>query len=124
MILLLLRYQPTETLPVLVVSPPHTFQKMLDYIDNNITAPFTIKSLAEQFFVSESWIIHSFKKYLNISAKHYINNKKVLYAQSLIQSGISATEAAYRCNFENYSTFYRLYKKYLDGTPRNERKNT
>ena len=121
-ILLLLNYKPKGKMPVAITSPPLAFQKLLDYIDEHIFDPLSVKDLADEFFVSESWVIHNFKKYLNIGAKQYINNKKILYAQSMIQSGKSATEVAVLCNFEDYSTFYRVYKKYLGCSPRQDEK--
>lgn len=93
------------------------FDKILNYIDNNLGEPLGIEKLSEEFFVSPSWIKHSFRKFLNISAMEYINRKKILYAQQLIVGGTPAFEAAERCGFKNYSTFFLQYKKILGISP-------
>ena len=39
------------------------------------------------------------------------------------EEGITPTEACERLGFCSYSTFYRLHKKYLGGTPSAFKKN-
>ena len=92
--------------------------EILRYVDENLEKPLDISSLAKTFFVSESWITHAFRNHLQISAMQYINRKRILYAQQLIAGGTPPTEAAAKCAFENYSTFYRQYKKYLNTPPK------
>lgn len=92
-------------------------QSILQYIDDNIEKPITTKILSNVFFVSPSWIEHTVKNYLNISAKQYINLKKILYAQQLIRSGMTATQAAELCSYNNYSTFFRQYNHFLGKDP-------
>ncbi len=90
---------------------------ILLYIDENLALPLTITDLSKKFSVSESWIAHSFKKHLGVSPSQYINRKKIIYAQSLINKGISPMQAAEDCGYLNYTTFYRQYKKYLGISP-------
>ncbi|MBQ9714501.1 MAG: helix-turn-helix transcriptional regulator [Clostridia bacterium] len=90
---------------------------ILQYIDANIESPITTKILADTFFVSPSWVEHTLKKHLNISVKQYINQKKILHAQQLIYSGVTATKAAELCSYVNYSTFFRQYKYFLGKDP-------
>ena len=44
-------------------------------------------------------------------AKQYVLKKKMTYASMLIDEGISVTNAARTVGYENYSNFYRIYKK-------------
>ena len=94
-----------------------TLENILLYIDENPTLPLTIASLSEKFNLSPSWIAHSFKKALGTSPSQYINHKKIMYAQSLINMGTSPVQAAEMCSYINYTTFYRQYKKYLGIKP-------
>ncbi len=120
-----------NTLPLLVLHIKHidkktekekvpihsTIQKILFYIDENPMQPLSLNSLAQTFYLSESHVAHLFKKHLNTSATQYINRKKILYAQSLITSGMMPAQVADICSYESYATFYRQYKKHLGVSP-------
>ena len=54
---------------------------------------------------------------MDIGLKQYINNKKILYAQSLLQTGMRATDVCEACGFRDYSTFYRLFRKITGISP-------
>ena len=83
-----------------------------DYIEKNNSLDF----LAKRFFVSKYYLCHTFKKYSGVSIHSYINHKRVLYAKQLIDRGETASGAAYKVGFGDYSAFYRAYVKIL-GTP-------
>lgn len=91
--------------------------EIIAYIDDNIDIPIDISVLSKRFFVSPSWIMHAFRKFLNISTAEYINRKKILYAQQLIAAGVSPTKAAEACGYKNYSTFFTRYKNIIGNTP-------
>ena len=120
-----------STIPLLVLHLKHigeqavkeklpihsTIQKILFYIDENPMQPLSLNSLSKTFYLSESHIAHLFKQHLNVSATQYISRKKILYAQSLIRSGIMPAQVAEMCSYESYATFYRQYKKHLGVSP-------
>ena len=116
-ILLYLKYMPSESAvePIRVNS---TLADMLKYIDEHPTEEISAQSLSARFFVSSSWIVHTFKKALGISLMNYVCKKRILYAQNLIQNGENPTEAAKLCNYDDYTTFYRQYKKITGHSPR------
>ena len=119
MLLPLLRHQlqqqilPAEENPVL--------KEMLHYIDQHPEQALTAEQLAERFYVSTSWIVHIFRRYLGISLMQYIRKKRILYAQSLIRAGTAPTEVATCCRYENYATFYRQYKAVLGYAPNEDK---
>lgn len=95
-------------------------EEILRFIDENPTIDITAKALAERFYISVSTLVHRFKNDLGISLMQYIDKKRILYAQSLLLGGKSPTEVAELCNYENYSTFYRQYRKILGASPRDD----
>ena len=97
-------------------------EEILSYINERPTEKITVDVLSEQFFISKSWIIHTFKNQLGISLMDYVNKKRMTYAQSLINNGLTPTQACEQCNFSDYSTFYRQYKKFLETMPKNDKK--
>ncbi len=96
---------------------------ILKYIDKNPEKNLNTTVLSNKFFVSPSWLTHTFKKILGISVKQYINIKKAFYAQQLIAKGTKPTKVAEILSFDNYSTFYRLYKKYVGIIPLEDKRN-
>lgn len=88
------------------------------YIDENFARRLTISSLAEKFSVSESSLCHNFRKSTGETVYSYILKKRVIYARELMETGISATEAAYKSGFGSYSNFLRAFEKLEGQTPR------
>ena len=91
--------------------------KILKYIDMHITEPLNAEIIAENCFVSKSWLSHNFKEYLGISLKKYINQKKILIIEQLIPTGISITRLTEEYSYNNYTTFFKQYKQYLNKKP-------
>ncbi len=93
----------------------------IDYINTNIMDEITLETLASKFFISKSYLSHVFKACFKMGVKQYINKQKMLYAQKLIKSGTNPVKASKICSFENYSTFYRLYKSHFGVSPENDK---
>ena len=99
----------------------NTIDKILKYIDKHITEPLNADIIAEQCFVSKSWLSHSFKEYLGISLKKYINQKKMLAIEQLIPTGLSLSHLSEGYSYNNYATFFRQYKQYTGKKPNNNK---
>ena len=120
-ILLQLKHLSSPTENTSVHATNELLKDIIDYIDKNITSQLSLENIAKQFFISVSALSHSFKKYTNTTVKQYVNYKKILYSQNLIRSGFNTTEAYIQIGFNNYSTFFRLYKKYLGSSPETDK---
>ena len=92
---------------------------IIDHINDHLSEEITVDGLAEQFFLSRSHLMHLFKAETGYSVGAYINEKRLLLSKSLIQNGMSATEACYESGFRDYSTFCRAFRKKYQTTPRN-----
>ena len=62
-------------------------------------------------------MIHSFRRETGATIHMYLTQKRLLLAQQLIGSGMSATESCYASGFHSYSAFTRAYGKYFGTTP-------
>lgn len=120
-VLLYLKHLPSET-AVAPIRENRTLENILHYIDEHPEQQLSAEQLSAEFYMSTSWIVHTFRKTLGISLMQYIEKKRILYAESRIRGGMSPTEVAKLCNYENYSTFYRQYKKILGHTPQEDMK--
>lgn len=100
--------------------------KVIRYLNENISADISLDKLAKRFFVSKYYLCRAFKRHNGISIHGYVTQKRVLYAKQLIEEGETASGAAYRVGFGDYSAFYRAYMKIVgvspaSGQPRKEK---
>lgn len=91
---------------------------MLEYLNTNLSDDISIDSLADKFYISKYYLMHTFKDETGYTIGNYLTTKRLLHARDLIQTGTPITEACFACGFKNYSTFSRAYKKYFKKTPR------
>lgn len=87
---------------------------LLIYIDENIREPLSVAHLAKKFNYSNSFLNIEFKKHMKIPLMQYIKSKKIMEAHRLILSGAKKCKVAETFGFDTYSTFYRLYYKYVN----------
>ena len=97
---------------------------ILTYINTHLTQEITIDSLAEQFYTSRYYLMHTFKQETGYTIGQYLTTKRLLYAQELIKNDMPVTEACLTCGFQNYSTFSRAYKKNFGVSPTEQKMQT
>ena len=91
--------------------------RVIRYLNENIYRNISLDTLARRFFVSKYYLCRAFKKHNGVSVHGYINHKRVLYAKQLIEQGETASGAAYKVGFGDYSAFYRAYVKIIGKAP-------
>jgi AraC-like DNA-binding protein len=64
-----------------------------------------------------SCLAHTFKEQMNISIHQFILKKRLVMAHHKILAGEPATKAAMECGFNDYSGFYKQYKKLFGKNP-------
>lgn len=96
--------------------------RVIRYLNENAERDISLDRLARRFFVSKYHLCRAFKKHNGISVHGYINRKRVMYAKQLIESGETASRAAYQVGFGDYSAFYRAYVKIVGKSPTSSEK--
>ena len=91
--------------------------KVARYVNEHIEENISLDEVARKFFISKYYLCRLFKKYSGVSVHAYITQKRVLYAKQLIESGQTASGAAYKVGFGDYSAFYRAYVKQIGRPP-------
>lgn len=90
---------------------------IMEYLNHHFTENLSIDWVAEKFSLSNSYLSHLFKEHVGISLWSYVIIKRINLFNKLISKDGSIEENCYKVGFQNYSNFFRLYKKYMRMTP-------
>ena len=97
--------------------------RCMDYIDRHLQQPLTVKKLAEELDLSESYISILFKRETGMAVSEYIRRRRVETAKSLLQyTEFACVEIAEYLCFSSESHFSRIFREYTGQTPREYRK--
>ena len=105
------------------VSVSSTITDIIAYLNDNLTENITLDQLSEYFFISKYYLNRAFRKATGTTVVDYLIYKRVIFAKQLLMNGHSATEAALKSGFRDYSVFYRAYRKNLGHSPLVDRRD-
>ena len=91
--------------------------KITEYIDLNIANKILIEDIANHLALSVSRVSHIFKQETGTSILKYINKKRMMLAKELIRQGDQFFNIANKCGFQDYTSFFRAFKKEYNLTP-------
>ena len=103
--------------PSPVMPKSDRIREILNYIDSHLAEDIDAEELARVFFVSKFHMMRQFRQETGTTVHLYITQKRLMRAQALIEGGMRATEACYRCGFRSYSSFTRACAKHFGTTP-------
>lgn len=87
------------------------------YIDRHLTQALSVEQICAQLHITQSYLLHLFKKHLNISPKKYIMSKRLATAQMALRAGAKPVDVYKQCGFFDYSTFFRAYRNHFGHSP-------
>lgn len=99
-------------------------QKIIRYVDSHTEEPLDARIVACRLKVSRSHIQNVFSQSMQIGLKQYIMQKKIMAAHHDLMKGNPATEVAAKYHFNDYSTFFRAYKKIFGCAPSSVRRKS
>lgn len=92
--------------------------EVCDYIDGHFNDTVTVSDIADRFYISQSQLNRIFKKDTGMTVKTYLNMRRITHAKNLIMYGRQMIKNIYiDCGFDDYSTFYRAFVKYVGMSP-------
>ncbi|AXI08113.1 AraC family transcriptional regulator [Oceanobacillus zhaokaii] len=96
------------------------FVSVLDYIETYLTDPeLSLDKVSNHFHLNKYYFSHYFKKNMNLPFYRYVSLKRLSFAVTMIkQNQISMEKIALDCGFHDYSSFYRLFKKEYNLSPK------
>ena len=109
--------QEGATNPSPVIPEDPRVVEWMQYIEQNLSEDLDMDALAERFFISKFHMMRLFRNHTGFSVHTYLLQRRLLAARQLMEGGMRATEACYRCGFRSYSSFTRAYNKHFGTTP-------
>lgn len=96
------------------------FVSILEYIESHLTElDLSLDNISNYFHLNKYYFSHYFKKNMNLPFYRYVSLKRLSFAVTMIkQNQISIEEIALKCGFPDYSSFYRLFKKEYNLSPK------
>lgn len=101
---------------------PDLVTSVIYYINQHLAEKLSLSVLCDQFYLSKAHLNRIFKQSTGATIWNYIQTKRLLLSKELLSSGMTPTDVCVRTGFQDYTTFYRAYKKYFGVSPKSERK--
>ena len=98
-------------------------RKVVDYINLNLVNDLSVKNLADLFYISPTYLARIFKKEVNYSIVEYINRQRIRRSTLLLKdSNLPVNQISQIVGINDFNYFSRLFKKYMNKTPSQYRK--
>lgn len=95
-----------------------------DYISAHFQEQITLERLAEEFYVSKSYLSRSFKEVVGFGFREYVNILRIRLAQEMLEdSNLTISEISETVGFETASYFGRVFQKHLAISPSQYRRD-
>ncbi len=88
------------------------------YINSNLSQNLSLEVLSKKFHISKTHLNRIFRASLGTTVGQYIKIKRLFWAKELLQKGESPMEVYFTCGFNDYTTFYRSFKKQFSLSPK------
>lgn len=89
----------------------------VQYINGNLQEKLTIESIAEKLYTSASYLCKTFRRKMGLPLMHYVNRQRIFRAKELMAEGVPLKEVYLRCGYENYITFFRVFRQETGQAP-------
>ena len=94
--------------------------QIISYINQNLANLQSPQQISDAFFMSPSQIYRIFRSYTGTSVWEYVRTKRLFTARELLQTGSNPHAAAEASGYQDYSTFYRAYRKHFGNNPQDD----
>lgn len=96
---------------------------LVEFINTHLNEDLSLKRLSEEVNYSIFYICKVFKKVTNCTITKYILEKRIETALHYLSMNIPIVKVAENVGFNNYSYFYKTFKKIVGCSPDQYRKN-
>lgn len=90
----------------------------IKYMEAHFEETVTLRKTAAILNVNSSYLSRIFHLETGITFIEYLNKIRVDRAKQLLEEDMALKEVAYRCGFQSYAYFMKIFKEYTEQTPR------
>lgn len=94
----------------------------MKFIDANFAKQLTLDDMAKRTAMSKSEFCRQFREFSGTTFQKYLHTARINYAASLIKKDYGITAVHTLCGYNDFSTFYRNFKRMLGCSPMQYRK--
>lgn len=113
-----LQLKPDRNVENIEVEFDEQIQQIIQFINSNLDSNLSIDELSKKFYINKYYLMHKFKSNTGFSIHSYVNNKRMQKCATFIKSGISPSQAADKCGYNDYSSFVRAFSKMFGASPK------
>lgn len=95
---------------------------LVQYVNEHLFEDLSLSLLCQRFHFSKSQLTRQFRNATGSTLWNYVLIKRLMHAQHLMREGTTPGKACEQCGFQDYSAFYRAYKKRFGLSPEADRK--
>ena len=97
---------------------PERLLRAISYIEENLSSPLCLDTIAQQACLSKYHFCRLFKRHVGVSPKQFCAYRRIERAQRLLAvPSQTVSSAAYKSGFNDTSDFIRQFKKLTGVTP-------
>ena len=112
-------YLILSRLPSEKPTPSDIVNRSIEYMDAHFAEIKHISEIYESLYVSKSYFHSLFSRYMNKTPLAYLNERRLYCARTKIAAGAKPSSIYRECGFEDYTSFFRAYKRLYGHAPSN-----
>ncbi|WP_347290233.1 AraC family transcriptional regulator [Kluyvera georgiana] len=106
------------------VNPTAKMSRVTEWLDDHFHEKITMADVASRFYLSETWLAHSFRQSVGRTFHEYLVSVRLNAAMALLfDSDLQVQTIAERCGFPNFKSFVYYFRQAHGMTPLQYRKS-
>ena len=100
--------------------PTQLATRIVGYVNQHLFDLTGLDQLEKELFMNRTHINRIFRGVTGTTVWNYVQIKRLFAAREMIRGGSLTREAAANCGYQDYSAFYRAYKKQFGHSPQDD----
>lgn len=92
------------------------------YLDQHYQEKFNLEALSQTHLMDKYYLSHLFKEETGFTLLEYVQSKRIMMAKTLLKSPANIGQISRQCGYDDYTNFYKTFKKLIKMSPKDYRK--